>query len=41
MKHVALIFTGFQTHSDRGGFGTKTVQGGLEIFRRHGGAVGA
>jgi len=28
MKHIAWIFSGFQTHSDRGGFGTEIVRSG-------------
>jgi len=34
MKHVAWVFSGFQTHSDRRRFGTETMRGkrGLEGF---------
>ena len=34
MKHIAWVFNGFQTYSDRCGFGTKTVRGGQEALGR-------
>jgi len=34
MKHIAWVFSGFQTHSDRCRFDTETVRGGCGLGGR-------